>query len=270
MMERCGIEKSIVLNVLPSIEMIEAGLARLGPGLSPREYKEARSNLEKEMVERLKRLNTWSCELGHSTGRLIPFIAVQKLLGAEGMVAEVVRCHGLGGKGVKLQPGMNGYFPGDRALWPMYAKCQEIGFPIASDSGTYGRVSPCGGHYGEPDNFADVLKSFPNLTFVMCHFPSAYWDERVYLAREYPNLYFDISGGFAAPDLLARDGPRALHEEDAVRVMRSVGLDRFMFGTDGPSVMPQPWIEQTLRLSLTSEEKAMLLAENAARIYRLR
>ncbi len=52
-------------------------------------------------------------------------------------------------------------------------------------------------------------------------------------------------------------------------MLRKVGVDRFLFGTDGPSVMPQPYIEQVVRLDLTDEERELLLAANARRLYRL-
>jgi predicted TIM-barrel fold metal-dependent hydrolase len=42
-----------------------------------------------------------------------------------------------------------------------------------------------------------------------------------------------------------------------------------MFGTDGPSVMPQPYIEQVVRLELTDDEKRLVLADNCKRLYRL-
>jgi predicted TIM-barrel fold metal-dependent hydrolase len=101
----------------------------------------------------------------------------------------------------------------------------------------------------------------------MAHFGSAYWDQRIELALRNPNLMFDISGGFDTPGLKVRDGHRALHEQDAVRVMRRIGIERFMFGSDGPHVMLQPYVEQVLRLGLSTDELAMLLAGNARKIY---
>ncbi len=133
-------------------------------------------------------------------------------------------------------------------------------------------------HLENPVTQPQILKGGPRLTLVMAHLASAYWDERVEMAQRYPNLYFDMSGSFNSPgltakldklDLLARDGPRAAAEEDAVRIIRKVGVDRIMFGTDGPAWMAQPAIEQILRLDLTEEEKRLILAENAKRIYKI-
>jgi predicted TIM-barrel fold metal-dependent hydrolase len=269
LMDRCGISKLVFLNVLPTLEMIEAGMRKLPADADDSVRREEADRLRLEMAERVRRQNTWACEVGAAHERLVPFIGVQKLLGAEGCAEEVRRGLALGAKGVKLQPGMNGFFPTDPDLWPLYETAQANGVPILTDSGTYGRRAPDGDDYGRPENFAEVLESFPRLTLVMAHFASAYWDERVELARRFPNLHFDVSGGFGSAAIAARDDRRALAEEDAVRVLRKVGVERFLFGTDGPSVMPQPYIEQIGRLDLTDDERASLLAGNARRLYRL-
>jgi predicted TIM-barrel fold metal-dependent hydrolase len=191
LLDRCGISKLVFLNVMPTVEMMEAG------------------RQPDELAERIRRQNAWACEVGAAhDGRLVPFVGVQTLLGEEGAAEEVRVGHSRGAKGVKIQPGMNQYAPTDRAMWPVYEAAQDLGLPILSDSGTYGRPAPDGRPFGQPVNFVEVLESFPDLTLVMAHFASAYWDERVELATRHPNLQFDVSGGFAAPDLETRDGRR--------------------------------------------------------------
>ena len=57
--------------------------------------------------------------------------------------------------------------------------------------------------------------------------------------------------------------------EDAVRLIRSLGADRFLFGSDGPRFLLQPQLEQILALDLTDDERQMILAGNAKRVYRI-
>ena len=268
-MDHLGISKLVFLNVMPTVEMREARMHALPPDVTDGERDEAVQEVDEELAGRISRQNAWACEVGAEHERLVPFVGVQAMLGSERAVEEIVVGRNRGAKGVKIQPGMNMFLPTDPVLIDVYETATELGMPILTDSGTYGRPAPSGAPYGQPLNFARVLNAFPSLTLVMAHFASAYWDERIELAARHPNLHFDLSGGFGARDLHARDDHRALPEEDAPRILRKVGVHRFMFGTDGPSVMPQPYIEQVLRLGLTDDEKQAILADNARRIYSL-
>jgi predicted TIM-barrel fold metal-dependent hydrolase len=165
-------------------------------------------------------------------------------------------------------------------MWPVYEKCQELGLPIVADSGLWPAShvlveypSPVKSSdaaeridYAEPKNWARVLAAFPRLTVILAHLGSPWWDERVELAQEYPNVYFDTSQGFTAPGLIPYSPHRGLAEEDAVRVFRKIGVERILFGTDFPAIPFQPQLEQLLRLPFSEEEKRMILSENAKRI----
>jgi uncharacterized protein len=273
-MDREGISHVVVLNFYPTGVMRRALLARLDP--SERELAEAQHTVERELVAGLRRQNEWLCQLSQANPRIMAGVGVQKLLSPTELVEEVELRASQGARAVKLIPGWFHEYPNDHAFWPMYRRCEELGLAVTSDTGTVGlgeHMSHPGTFntvcYGEPAHFADVLEAFPKLTLVMAHFGSAFWDQRVELARRFPNLMFDISGGFASPTFNARDGARALSEVDAVRVMRHVGIDRLMFGSDGPHVMLQPGLEQLLRLELTDAEQQAILADNAKRIYRI-
>jgi predicted TIM-barrel fold metal-dependent hydrolase len=269
-----GVSYAVSLNLFPTPVIRRALRAKLHPGLTTSERAAAEAAIEVDLANRLRRHNEWLCSFSRQQPRVLAGIGIQKLLSPDEMVEEVELRVAQGARAVKLIPGWYREFPHDRAYWPMYDRCQELGIPIVADTGTLGlgRHGAYPGEvnticYGEPFGFEEVLKSFPRLTVVMAHFGSAYWDQRLELAQRYPKLVFDISGGFDAPGLKVRDGHRALHEDDAVRVMRRIGIERFMFGSDGPHVMVQPYVEQVLRLGLRQDELAMLLAANARRIY---
>ncbi len=249
---------------------------------------EQRQREEKRLVDligpRIREFNEWGCATSQRYPRLSAFSCVAKELGdAQAIVAEVVLRASQGAKGIKLHPGVFGFFPHDRALWPMYAKCQELGLPVLADSAPLPHSRILAVHpdpiaslethshvdYGEPANFEPVLKEFPKLNLVLAHLGSAWWDERVELAQKYPNVYFDTSQGFTAEDRLSFNPHRGLAEEDAVRIIRKIGVERIMFGTDFSALAWEPQLEQVLRLSLTDGEKQAILADNAKRILRL-
>jgi predicted TIM-barrel fold metal-dependent hydrolase len=269
-----GVSYALSLNLFPTPVMRRALRAKIPPEVTGAERTAAEEAVEADLANRLRGQNAWLCSFSQQQPRVLAGIGIQKLLTPDEMVAEVELRVASGARAVKLIPGWYREFPHDRAYWPMYERCQELGIPVVSDTGTLG-LGEHGAYpdeinkicYGEPLAFEDVLASFPRLTLVMAHFASAYWDERVELALRYPNLSFDISGGFDAPGLKVRDGHRALHEHDAVRVMRRIGIERFMFGSDGPHVMVQPYVEQVLRLGLSTDELTLLLSGNARRIY---
>jgi predicted TIM-barrel fold metal-dependent hydrolase len=264
-MDRQGISRVLCLPNFPTRQMRESLLkAAASAGQDP---EEARSRIDRELAARVRRQNAWLSEVASANPRLAVAVGVQKLLTPDEMVQEVRLRASQGARSVKMLPGFYYEYPNDRAFWDMYAECEKLGLAVTSDTGTLGQES--GTCFGEPVNFTDVLESFPRLTLVMAHFPSAFWDERVELARRYANLFFDISGGFNADGLEVRDGQRALPLEDAARVLRRVGVDRFVFGSDGPRFLFQPALEQVLALELTDGDKQAILAENAKRIYRL-
>jgi predicted TIM-barrel fold metal-dependent hydrolase len=263
-----GISKIVCLPNFPTPQMRKSMLAALPPSVEGTERKAAEAGVERELAQKLSRQNEWLCQEAANNRRLVPAIAIQMVYSPEEMVAELRLRAGQGGKAVKLIPGYYREHPADRAFWPMYEACQELGITVISDSGTLG-ADDAGFCYGQPANFQDVLEAFPRLTLVMAHFGSAFWDERVELALRFRNLNFDISGGFGAPNFEARDGLRAAALEDAVRLLRKVGVERFMFGTDGPRFSVPAQLEQALGLDLTDSEKHLLMAENAKRIYRI-
>jgi predicted TIM-barrel fold metal-dependent hydrolase len=267
-MDGQGISKIVCLPNFPTRQMRRSLLDELPPGLAGRERGAAEADVDAQLAARLRRQNEWMCRTAAENPRLVPAISMQALFTPEEMVTELRLRVGQGAKIVKMLPGMYYEYPDDRKFWPLYSACAELGVTIVSDTGTLGQQES-GIAYGEPARFAGVLESFPGLRLVMAHFPSAFWDQRAALARTYPNLYFDTSGSFNAPHTEVRDGRRAAAIEDAVRLMREVGIGRFMFGSDGPRFLLQPQLEQILGLDLADDEKQLVLAGNARSIYRI-
>lgn len=282
-MDRHGISAMVFLILIPRQQRAplfqKAKLSDLPEGQRQKE----RRKLSGQIAPLMRDMNEWGCGIGRKFPRLRPFIGISDDLGdAEAIAAEVTLRASQGARGVKMHPGQFSCFPDDKVLWPMYQKCQELGLPVLSDSGPWPhshlmtmypnplgfRLHEPNQNYAEPKNFARVLEAFPRLTLIMAHLGSAWWDERVELAAQYPNLVFDTSQGFAAPDQIPVVAHRSLAEEDTVRVFRKIGVERIMFGSDFPGIAPQPQLEQIMRLPLTDEEKRMILAENARRILK--
>ena len=262
-MDAEGLSHLFMINYMDTNRIIATRLSRL-EGASDSELGESREQLQGEMVERVQRLNAWACELGAKEPRIIPFVSVDigVLYDETAMMEELEARLATGARGVKLHPGLGGFYPGDERMFPLYDRLQDADIPILSDSGSLS-PAPDGGVYGEPLNFVPVFEHFPKLRFIMAHLASAFWDERVLVAQRFPEVYFDLAGGFFSPGQHARDGHRACPVEDAPRFLRAIGTDRVLFGSDGPGEEVGPQLRNFMRLPLTDEERERILAKNA-------
>ncbi len=279
-MDRNGISKMVVLVILPTFNRPSLSEKERIKALPEEERKEGEVKFIQQLSPIIRDRNEWVCQIGQRYPRLIPFVCMAKDLGdSKAIVDELTLRYKQGAKGVKLHPGMHAFYPDDKEFWPMYEKCQELDLPVLGDSGPWDvprilvgsslHLHKTTKDYGEPKNYERVLEDFPKLTLVLAHLGSAWWDVKVELSQKYPNVYFDISQGFCAPDHNPHAPHRGLAEEDAVRIMRKIGTERIMFGTDGPAVLIEPQMESFLRLPLTDAERKMILAENAKRILHI-
>ena len=284
-MEREGISKMAFMTLIPRqyrgplVEKMKLA------SLPEKQRREEEKKIGEQVAPKMREINEWGCEVGRRFPQLLPFSCISpELGGAEDVVKEVELSASQGAKGIKLHPGMFAFFPDDEVMFPAYEKCQELGLPVLADSGAWPTphilaeypspvamaAQQAAIQYGEPKNWSKVAEAFPRLNIVMAHLGSAWWDERVELAQKYPNIYFDTSQGFSAPDRIPYSPHRGLAEADVPRIFRKIGMDRILFGTDFPALAPQPQIEQIMRLPLTDEEKQKVLAENVKRVYRIK
>ena len=250
------------INFIDTHTIIDNRLARMSAAERPAAQKE----LAAQMTERTASFNDWICEYCATEKRVTPFINID--IGAfyddqQAMMDNLEKNLAAGAKGVKIHPGLSRFFPNDERMWPVYERLQGAGIPILSDSGAAGRQT--GSVFGEPVNFAPVFEKFPRLRFIMAHLTTAYWDQRIDIAKRFPQVHFDISGAFAETNgpVRARDGNRNVPIEDAVRFLRTIGTDRVMFATDAPGADVRAYIRLILRLDLTDDEKEKILGRNA-------
>lgn len=283
-MEREGISKMVVMT-LPA-RQYRGPLAEKAKivSLPEKQRREAEKKIAEQMAPRIREYNDWGFEVNKRFPQLFPLSCVApELGGSEGMVKEIELRASQGSRGIKLHPGMFSFFPYDEVMFPAYEKCQALGLPMLADSGTWptpqvlaqfppppiAMGAPEEIDYGQPKNWAKVAETFPKLIIILAHLGSAWWDERIELALKYPNIYFDTSQGFNAPDRIPHSPHRGMAEADVPRVFRKIGMDRIIFGTDCMALDPQPQLEQILRTPLTDEEKQMVLTGNAKRVLRL-
>ena len=254
LMRSGNIEKAVMVNMTPVADMRDAALAR---GQSEEE-----ANIL--VIERLKRRNTWTCQVAREHSELVAFISLDPSMGEEDAAAEVRRAVGLGARGIKLHPASQRYFPSDRSLWGAYEEAQARGLPIISHSGAAAEGRGESPH-ARPLQFREVLESFPRLTLVLAHLGLGCVEESLEMAGRFPNLFFDSS---AAINGTVETPP--FSDQESVDIIRRLGIERVLFASDWPWFHPLRDAERIDRLALLDDEKRLLLRENALRVLGLR
>lgn len=173
------------------------------------------------------------------------------------LVQELDRQLDLGAVALKLHPVHGGFDPGDKDLYPVYARCLDRGVPVIFHSG----VSSFPGSrtsWGDPALLMDAVEYFTALNFVFAHGGRGWWyDVAAFMAQTKPNVWLDLAG------LPPKKLPEYYRNVDLARL-----ATKMIFGTDWPGV---PGASRNLEalsgLGLSEHTFAGVLHGNAAQVY---
>ncbi len=164
--------------------------------------------------------------------------------------------------GLSLRPFMIGRPASDRAYWPFYAKCVELGVPCsmhASANWTRNRPSDL----GHPRHFDEVACAFPDLKLILSHAGYPWVLEACLVAWKHPNVYLELAAHrpkyFTAPgagwDALLRYGTTTIQD----KVLYGTGA--FLIGR-----APAELVGEFNELPIDEKIKRKWQYENAARL----
>jgi predicted TIM-barrel fold metal-dependent hydrolase len=267
-MKKAGIFRAVMVNMTPVGAMREASLARLPPGLSNVDKEDRIREIDRKLAGRIERRNLWTTDVARDNPVLVPFIGLDPIMGADLIREEVLdKVQNHGAKGIKIVPSEQQFSPVDHWAWPIYEVAQEIDLPILADSGKF----PNDPQFGEPRLYEQVKGKFPRLRLILAHLGRGFYDQTLQLAKAYPSVYFDCS------DVVTRgkgeglvDAPDALSDTEFISLIRDVGVERVMFGSDYPFLRPEWGIRRILNLDMSEQEKRAILGQNAVRILGLK
>ena len=260
-MEKAGISKAVMVNMTPVVDMRDAALSKLPEALSEEQRREAEREIDLRMIQRLERRNLWTCEVARENPCLVPFIGFDPIMSPELMRKEILdKVKNHGAKGIKFQGAVQRFYPYDRRLWPAYETAAELGLPVLFHSG--GEEPQA--QFALPKHFEEVASRFPQLTVVLAHLGWGFYPQSISLAESCPNVKFDCS---AAIGVTEDEG--GLSDEDLLSMIRKIGVQRVMFGSDYPWFDPIQGVQRLLKLDLTEEERRLIFSENAIRIYEI-
>ena len=214
------------------------------------------------LVDALLAMNRWAVDAASRNALLSAYVCIDPCILPERIIGpHLAALARLGARGVKLHPVSQGYEPADLRLSALYDLCCELELVVLSHSGPGHRH----GASARPREFAPVLDRWPNLRLVLAHLGGAAFDEAASLAIDFPQVNFDLSeiiewvGAPSAPSL-----------ETLVEIIRSIGVERVMLGSDFPWYDPSATADKVSALpGLSNSEKAALLGESAVQILRL-
>lgn len=167
-------------------------------------------------------------------------------------------------RGLKLHPQVQAFEPNDRAYYPLYAKCVELGIPVTFHTGsTYWGAGLDGGggiklRFSDPMLLDDVAADFPELKLIMAHPGWPWQDEQLAIAMHKENVYIDLSGW----------SPKYF-QPLLVTYMTRMIPHKFLFGTDYPMLSPQRWLQDFEALRVSPEVRNMVLRDNARKLLKL-
>jgi len=176
------------------------------------------------------------------------------------VLRDIQRAHEeLGIKGVSLFPsGCNPPLPlNDKRMYPVYAKCAELGLPVLCCVGVPGPRLPMAPQHVELVD--EVCWYFPELTFVMRHGAEPWTDLAVKLLLKWPNLYYSTSA--FAPKY---------YPKDIIDFANTRGADKVMYAGYFPMGLSLQRIFAELpNVPLRDDVWPKFLRHNAARVFGL-
>ncbi|MGN1341061.1 MAG: amidohydrolase family protein [Oscillospiraceae bacterium] len=165
-----------------------------------------------------------------------------------GIEAETEHIISLGLKGIKLHPDFQQFNIDDERAFPVY-DAAEGRLPILFHVGD-NRYD-----FSSPKRLYNIMKRFPKLTIIGAHLAGwTKWDEAAELFAG-GQIYADLSSSLYA-----------MSPEHAALLIRTLGTDRVMFGTDYPMWSAVDELARFDLLPLTEQERENILYRNAARL----
>ncbi|TCP54237.1 hypothetical protein EV191_103281 [Tamaricihabitans halophyticus] len=169
----------------------------------------------------------------------------------------------LGLVGVNLQPAFFGLDIDDRALYPTYARAEELGMIVAVHTGiTYSRAHPL--RHERPELLDQVACDFPELRLVACHAGWPWATEYAAVARRHPTVYLEFGG--LAPKYVGRSGTGW---DVLFGYLHNLLRDQVLFATDWPVLGHGRVLDEWRSLDLPEQVLGKLLGGNARSLFGL-
>ena len=198
-------------------------------------------------------INTFIYEQMQMHNEFIGFITLHQDLTEEEIIDEINYGVTHGFKGIKLHPDFQKFYIDDPNVFKIYKNA--VGkLPILFHMGDK-RYD-----YSSQERLVRVANTFKDLICIAAHFGgySTWGNATQYSNLKYNNVYFDTSSSLYF-----------LEEYKAIQLIRTLGADRFFFGTDYPMWDAKEELDRFNALDLTTEEKEKILSLNIKKLLNI-
>ena len=203
--------------------------------------------------------------VGRHPDRFVPFAGADIMRGNSALAELEHWVTERGFRGLSLRPFMIGRPATDRAYFPFYAKCVELGIPLSiHTSANWTRTRPS--DLGHPRHIDDVACQFPDLTILMSHAGYPWVLEACLVAWKHPNVYLEL--GAHRPKYFAAPGAGW---EPLLRFGQTTIQDKVVWGS-GAFLINRPYPQLCDEMRALPVEPTVLeswLWRNAARLLDL-
>ena len=136
----------------------------------------------------------------------------------------------------------------DRRMYPLYAKCLELGITVGMQTGHSAEVLTS--EPGHPMAADNVAIEFPDLTIILTHTGYPWIDEWCSMLWRHPNVYGMLNAYF----------PSGLQPETLRFVDSPRGRDKVLWGSHGFGITR--WVNEFLESTISDKTKVKVLRDN--------
>jgi predicted TIM-barrel fold metal-dependent hydrolase len=143
----------------------------------------------------------------------------------------------------------------DPKMYPLFAKCVELGVPVSMQVGHVLEAMPS--EHARPMYLDRIACDFPDLKMIGAHTGWPWVEELISVCYKWENVWLGIDAWM----------PKYLKPEVIQFIGSRMGQDRCLWGTNG-----LPWkesLDQVEQLGLKPEAKRKLIRDNARELFRL-
>ena len=153
--------------------------------------------------------------------------------------------------GVKLHPVLHRYPADIKATFRLLERVAPLKWPVLS----HGEIES----YASPARLRRIAEAFPSLTIITAHFGAGMGGQ----THEAIDAIQDCATGNLYTDM---GTARAIRTGIIAQMVRAVGADKILFGTDSPLYEPMAFPTLLSAADISDEERELIAHKNAERL----